>query len=73
MRSARPNAPAASSDPTVISGRGPTLDASPPKRADSRSMTTVTGSSAVPAANGVHPLTSCSWSTSRKKKTDNAA
>ena len=51
----------------AIWSRGPIRAASAPERDDSSSMTTVTGSVAVPAAIGLKPETTCSWITSRKK------
>ena len=43
------NPAAASSVPSVISGRGPSRSDSPPARADSKSISTVAGKMAVPA------------------------
>ena len=52
--------------PTVIGIRGPMRCANCPKRADSSSMITVTGSRAVPAAKGLKPATTCNCTASRK-------
>ncbi|GAA3055574.1 hypothetical protein GCM10020000_42370 [Streptomyces olivoverticillatus] len=61
------------SGPTVSGRRGPSRWASRPDWADSSSISTVVGSSAVPASSADHPTTTCNWSTERKKKPLKAA
>ena len=54
--------------PIVIGQRGPMCCASRPIRADSTSITAVTGSSAEPAATGENPETRCSCTGIRKSR-----
>ena len=60
---------AATTSPTVIGIRGPIRCASPPARAESKSIKIVAGTSDAPAAIGEYRATTCSVTTNRKNTT----